>query len=474
MWKGHIIMSNQRSLIRKGSRLDRYLERHYSSEMFTYNKLFGMLIPIVLDNLFIVVISILTTAMISASSQESVSAVSMINPVTTIMWAIISSISVGGTVIVAQYMGSGNQEKIKEASGQVLLATTLVAVISSALLIVFAGSLVDMVFGAADPIVKGKAQDYLVGLSISQVFLAIYCGAFGILRGVGATKLCLKLTIMVNLIHLLLSVLFLNVMKLDIVGTSLSLIVARFIGAVVAILLLMYPKSILRLYPRHILHWNKPIIKSILYLGIPYAMEQIFANASSILVQTYMVQLGTMSIAANAIANSSFGIIYTLGGSVGILATTIVGQSYGAGNKELTRRYGMKMVRLATVCTVVSIVVVYPFLPYIYRLYLAPTETITLIKQLFWILVIPMPFLWAPSNILPSVLRATGDMAFTSIVSLITLWAIRVGLGYFFAIVLGFGLPGAWICGAIEWAVRGLIFYLRYRSDAWLMRKTIE
>ena len=48
------------------------------------------------------------------------------------------------------------------------------------------------------------------------------------------------------------------------------------------------------------------------------------------------------------------------------------------------------------------------------------------------------------------------------------MWVIRVGLGYVFAIPLGLGLPGVWICMCLEWAVRTAVFWKRFSGDKWL------
>lgn len=111
---------------------------------------------------------------------------------------------------------------------------------------------------------------------------------------------------------------------------------------------------------------------------------------------------------------------------------------------------------------------------FILKLYKAPEETISYIYQLLMIGVIPMPFFWSLSNIMPSVLRSAGDATYTSVVSLITMWTIRVGLGYICAITWNLGIQGIWICMGLEWAIRSLIFYLRYRSEVWLQKNTIE
>jgi putative MATE family efflux protein len=454
--------------------MDQFFERQFGSSLFTYGQIFAMLLPLVLDQFFINLIGLLTTAMISSSSQESVSAVSLVSPLYMMIFAIFNAISVGGTVVVAQYKGRGDKEKIQAASGQVMLATATVAVVSCILLMTCADILVRFIFGAADPIVIEKARGYLVGVAISQIFLSFYMGAFAVFRGMGEAKICLRLTIIINLIHLLASMLFLNVMHLDILGTTLSLNIARFIGGVIAVWLLMRPKSILQVRLRHIVQVDHAILKSVFKLGIPFALEQMFFNGGSMLVQTYIVQLGTISIAANAVTNSAFSIVYSAGLAVGTLATTVIGQCSGAGDKVLARRYGAKMIHLGTVIVLLSIVVLLPLMPVILKLYQAPEETLSIIYTLLFTAIIPMPFFWSVSNIMPCVLRSAGDSTYSSIVSLITMWIIRVGLGYVFAILLDFGVQGVWICMGIEWAVRTLVFYLRYRTDVWLTKKTIE
>ncbi len=461
-------------VIKSLSWADHFLERHLSSNLFTYRQIFSMLIPLILDQLFINSISLLTTAMISSSSQESVTAVSLVAPLSTMLYAVFSSISVGGTVVIAQYMGRGNQYKIREATGQILLASLVIAVLSCIILVMFSDSLIRIVFGAADPVVIKKASQYLIGVAISQIFLSVYLGSFAVFRGMGAAKICLRLTVIINLIHLLASMLLLNVLQLDILGTALSLNIARLFGCIVAILMLMKPNGILRIRPGHILRIDLPILRSIFRLGLPFTLEQLFFSGGSMLVQTFIVQLGTISTAANAITNSAFAVLYSAGIAVGTLAATVVGQCSGSGDKALTCRYGAKMIWLGTVISILSIVIFFPLMPLLLKLYHAPRETLTLIYRLLIIAIIPMPFFWSMSNIMPSILRSAGDSLFSSVVSLITMWIVRVGLGYVFAISLGLGVPGVWICMGIEWGVRTFIFYLRYRSKEWLSKKAIS
>ena len=69
---------------------------------------------------------------------------------------------------------------------------------------------------------------------------------------------------------------------------------------------------------------------------------------------------------------------------------------------------------------------------------------------------------------LPSVMRSAGDASYASYFSLVTMWVVRVGLGYLMAIPMGLGLEGVWIAMCIEWAVKTVAFGLRFHGEKWL------
>lgn len=432
-----------------------------------------MLGPLILDQFFVYLISMLTTSMISTSGQDSVSAVSLVGPITMILMNISASISAGGTVVVAQYKGRGDEQKMREAGGQVVMATCLTTIVVSTLLMVFAHPLVNLLFHSAEPIVQQKAAEYLIGFSISVIPFSLYQGSFAVMRGVGDTKTCLRLTVIINFIHLFASMLFINVLKMDIWGTSLSYILARIIGGAVAIYLLMNHKGIISVSLKEILRVDFSMLKFIFRMGIPYSIEQIFFNGGTLIAQTYMVQLGTAAIAANAIANSAVNLLYGAPFAVGTLSITVIGQCIGARNPDLARTYGKKLHWLGTLIVILSVAVLVPLMPFILWLYHPEPEAMALLPALVWISAIPMPFLWTFSYITPNIIRSAGDANFSSIASLVIMWVVRVGLGYL-AVIFGYGLNGVWVCMILEWAVRAVVFGLRFHGKAWLTKKAID
>ena len=126
------------------------------------------------------------------------------------------------------------------------------------------------------------------------------------------------------------------------------------------------------------------------------------------------------------------------------------------------------MVLLSAELVIVTILCLVPFMPQILMLYQAPPETMSLIYSLLIIALAAMPFVWPVSFIMPCVMRATGDARFSSYFALITKWVIRVGLGYIFSISMGLGVQGVWYSMILEWAVRSVVFWIRYKSDVWM------
>lgn len=451
-----------------------FLERQFGSSMFTSKEFFKILGPVILDQFFVYFISMVTVSMVSASSQDSVSAVSLVNPIIFLAMALFGAVASGGTVVVAQYKGKNDPEKVRQAAGQATLATFIVALIVGLCCFFFAEPIISWLFGSAEAAVKEKCVEFLSGMGISMIPFAFYSAAFAALRGVGASKTCLWLTIMINVVHFLLSILLLNILHLDIWGTVLSYILARFIGGMIALYLLMTKRGIMQVRVRDILKVNPKLMITIARMGVPVAMEQAFYNGGNIIVQSYLVQLGGIAVAANAIASSAFSLIYACGFAVSTVSLTIVGQCIGAGEVALARRYGSRMEWLGnTICTL-SVVILMPLMPLLLSLYAPQPETLPTIYQVMWIGCAFMPFVWSGANVMPNTLRAAGDATYTSVTSLVCMWAVRVFSGYALAIWCGLGIYGVWISMGLEWLVKTVAFRIRFRGDAWCSKKVVE
>ena len=453
--------------------VDHFFDKQFSTPMFSHKKFFGILGPSVLDQVSIYLIEMLATAMISASSQDSVSAVSLVGPILFLSMALYCAVANGGTVVVAQYKGKGDQDQVNLAAGQTVTATVVVAAVVMILQIALAQPMVYGLFGSAGEVICDKAIMYLVGHSVTYIMFGIFQASFSVLRGLGDSKGCLYLTVIINVVFLVLSVLFLNVMHLDILGTILAYFLARVIGVIAALYFLLKKRDDLRVRWRDILSFNGKIQKSIFKMGIPFAVEQLFYNGGTLISQAYMVQLGTAAVAANAIANSLFMLASAPGFAVAALALTVVGQCVGADRIDLAKHYGPRLDWLGNGLVTAAALVIIPLMPLMLQMYAPEAETLPLIYPLMLIGTAFLPLFWGGANILPQTIFAAGDATFMSVASLICMWVMRVGVGYLLALPLGLGINGVWIAMGLEWVLKTVVFKLRFKGTKWYSKKVV-
>ncbi|MBR7149773.1 MAG: MATE family efflux transporter, partial [Oscillospiraceae bacterium] len=80
--------------------------------------------------------------------------------------------------------------------------------------------------------------------------------------------------------------------------------------------------------------------------------------------------------------------------------------------------------------------------------------------------------LWVPAFMIPGFLRAAGDAGYTMLASVGSMWLVRVLFAYIFGIVMGYGLAGIWFAHSVlDWIVRSVLYYYRYRSGRWQLKR---
>ncbi|MDD3244437.1 MAG: MATE family efflux transporter, partial [Eubacteriales bacterium] len=137
------------------------------------------------------------------------------------------------------------------------------------------------------------------------------------------------------------------------------------------------------------------------------------------------------------------------------------------------RFYTRPVVRPDAIAYLVADLPLLPAYPLLIRMFSAPQELIwgiflvTLVGGIF------QPLCWAQSFIIPSALRAAGDAKYTSIVALITMWTVRVVLGYVLGVVLKMEILGVFLAMEIEWGIRAIIFSRRLKGNKWYAHKLI-
>ncbi|MEK4292183.1 MATE family efflux transporter [Paenibacillus sp. FSL R5-0914] len=451
----------------------RFLEKYFSGESLDYRHMIALFIPILVDQAFIVGLNLVNTAMISSSGVAAISAVNMIDSLNLFLISVFIAVSTGGTVVVAQYKGSGNSLMVSKATAGATSSVSLMAFVIGMFGILFHNPLLNLLFGAASPEVMHNARIYLIGSCISYLGIAVVEAVCGALRGIGRTRASLALSLIMNLVYVLLNLVFINLLHMGVLGMTISINIARYLGAICALYYLFRMDNELHIRIRDLLVVQFSMLKKIMFIGMPFAAEQMFFNGGKILTQVFIVSLGTYALATNAIASSFAGIMQIPGNALSLTIITVVGQCMGSNNVKDARKFIKSFLVASSLSFVVMGLLVMPFFHPLVSMFHPPAE---IVRDIFIIVlintIVQIP-LWSVSFITPSALRAAGDSKFTSIVSMLSMWLFRVVLGYILGIVLDFGLLGVWLAMNCEWGIRGFIFLRRFMGKKWVQHRVI-
>ena len=205
-------------------------------------------------------------------------------------------------------------------------------------------------------------------------------------------------------------------------------------------------------------------------VAAPICLERIVMSAAQIVSTAIVAPLGTVAVAAHALAITAEGVCYMPGYGIGTAATTLVGQSFGANRKDLARRSARMSVALGMVVMGLTGALMFWLAPAVFRLLTPDVAVQELGATSLRIELLAEP-LFAAAIVAMGALRGAGDTLVPSIMNLATMWGVRITLAVLLTPHLG--LSGVWIAMAIELCVRGTLFLVRLLRGRWLERGSL-
>ncbi|WP_242835306.1 MATE family efflux transporter [Ruminiclostridium papyrosolvens] len=200
------------------------------------------------------------------------------------------------------------------------------------------------------------------------------------------------------------------------------------------------------------------ILKPVLYIGLPAGIDSLVFNGGKLLVQTIVASLGTSALAANSIASSTNSLLNIPGNAITIVAVTVVGHYAGAGLKEDLNKIIKKLMVYTMVLLGAVSLVFFPFVHHFLKLYSPAPDVASLALHITYLTLICIPVFWPAAFLLPACLRSTRDVVFVTVISIMSMWVIRVFGGYMLVRFTGLGLMGIWIAWCFDWLTRGIPF----------------
>lgn len=433
--------------------------------------------PVLFEQLFVNLLGTVNAIMAARIGADAVSAVGMVDSINSVVTALFSAMSIGATVVVAQYIGRADRPRAGEAARQALAASALLAVVVALLCVIFRDPLLTALYGKPGEVIEGYMHQYWLITALTYPLTGLTLVASGALRGAGETRLAMQANTLMNVLNVIFGYVLIYGIRLQtewftidihgygVMGAALAISLARLSGALYIFSMLQRYRDILPIRLRGF-RFDFSLLRPVFAIGIPSSLESLAFSGGKLLVQMMLVGMGSAAIAANYIAFSIAELINIPGKALGIAVPTLVGQAMGRGSEEEAERDMWYVLKLAWIAMACIGVVCFPFAGKLVGLYARDAQTLALGTTLVQ-MNCAFLFLYPTTFVLPYAFKGAGDARYTVMTTLIGMFLFRICLAYVFGIFWGWGVVGVWLGIVADWFVRSALYLHRLFSGSW-------
>lgn len=437
---------------------------HY---LFSNRELANLIGPLVIEQLLAVFVGMADSIMVANVGEAAVSGVSLVDNIMILIINIFAALATGGAVVAGQYIGRKDEKSACKAATQLVWFVSLSAV--AIMILVYFGKdiILNQVFGHITAEVKGHADIYLLIVTASIPFIALYNGGAAIFRAMGNSQVSMRVSLLMNAINVTGNAILVFGLRIGTAGVAIPTLISRMVAAIVITVLLCNQTRILHIERTLKIRFDGRMIRKILAIGVPNGLENSMFQLGKILVLSLVSTFGTYAIAANAVSNAIALFQILPGMAISLAITTVISQCVGANDYEQVHYYLKKLLVIIYVAMVGTVALIFLALPLILKAYNLSDQTAAAATNIIHFHGISAMIIWPLSFALPAAYRAAGDAKACMYTSIVSMWIFRIGFSYLVGKYMGLGVFGVWVAMVIDWVVRAICFIIRYFNGKW-------
>lgn len=440
-------------------------------------------IPAVLAEISSIAMQYIDAAMVGSMGANASAAIGLVSSTTWLFGGLCIAAATGFSVQVAQLVGAGRDGDARRVLRQAVLCTLTFGLLLSAIGIGISRRLPVWLGGEAD--VCADASRYFLVYACALPASQIRQMAGSMLQCSGNMRIPSKLNIMMCVLDVVLNSLLIFPSRqvailhmqiwlpgagLGVMGAALGTALSEVVTAAFMLYAACFRSGHLRLERHGNWRLDGNCLKLAVRLAMPMAFEHMILCGAQIAGTRIVAPLGTVSVAANSLAVTAESLCYMPGYGISAAATTLVGQSIGAGKPRLAKCYAGLSVALGASVMACTGCLMFFGAPYMFSILTPDVQIRTLGAKVLRIEAFAEP-LFAVSIVAAGALRGAGDTLVPSIMNLASMWGVRITASFLLA--PRFGLAGVWTAMCVELCVRGVLFLIRLMRGKWLERKMV-
>ncbi|MEG0846986.1 MAG: MATE family efflux transporter [Niameybacter sp.] len=435
--------------------------------------LFLLTWPIIVELLLQMLIGNVDQMMISRHSQTAVAAIGNVNQIMNLLIITFNIITMATTILVTQYLGSNNKEKVSEIYSLATYTNLFFSGVIGLLMVVFHKPMFNMMGMPAELYADATIYIVIVGglICLQGVFMS-YAAIF---RSNGLMKQTMIISMVINVINVVGNFIFLNGIlgfpELGVTGVALSSVISRLIG-VILVMWLFKKKLDAKISLKYLRPFPKDTLKRLLKIGVPSAGESLSYDIAQVCILACVNRMGTYVIATRVYSNMIGNLSCIYSAAISSAIQIVVGHLIGAGDVDDADELVRKSLRPTVLISLGIAVLFYLGSDLLFGLFTKDPAMLALGKQIMFIQI----FLEVGRTFNLVIIRsmqAVGDIKYPVVIGIVSMWGIAALLSYVLGIVFNMGLVGVWIAMALDELIRAVLVYRRWRKGTWRGRALI-
>jgi putative MATE family efflux protein len=420
-------------------------------------------IPSILAQISATVMFFIDASMVGHLGAKASAAIGLVETTGWLVGGLASAANMGFSVQVAHFIGANDFEAARRVLRQSMVCCFIWALMTSLISVIIAPFLPYWMGGSEE--IARDASIYFAIFGLAGIFFQAEGLAGSMLKCSGNMKIPSMLNIGMCVMDVLFNYIFIYILDLGVMGAAIGTGVAMLITAGLMLYFLLVKSKMLSLVGRPGSFKPKSdTISTAFKIGAPMGLQHLLMGGAYVVSTMIVAPLGTIAIAAHSLAITVESLCYMPGYGIAEAATTLVGQGIGAGQKLLTRSFARMSVGLGIAVMTVMGVLMWIFAPELMSLMSPVEEVIAQGTQVLRIEAWAEP-MFAAAIVTNGVFIGAGDTIIPAIMSLVSMWAVRLTLAA--SLAPKYGLKGVWMAMATELTFRGSIFLFRLFKGNW-------
>lgn len=429
--------------------------------------LFKMSLPIFVELLLQLLVGNIDQIMVSHYSQASVAAIVNGNQIMNIIIITMNMLSMATTVVLTQCLGAEDDHKSNQLCVLSMMVIGAVSVLSTCVALFFNRPIFR--FMNIDSAILHETCLYLMIVGGFSLVQGLYLNFAAILRSHTRLKEVMAVSILMNVLNIIGNAILINGLfgfpRLGIVGAAISTVISKTIGLVcIYIVFRKYTKIELKF--KYLKQGSKEMLFKLLKIGIPSGAENFSYNLSQICILSIINPYGAAVTATKGYCSllANFAYVYAI--AISEAVQIVIGYLLGGGKVEEVEKKVWWTLKISIAVCVGMMFIIWLFSPSVLGIFTQDGEMLSLGRQVLFIDIF-LEFGRAINILMTKSLISVGEIKLPICVGISFHWAVALLLSHIFGGVLHLGLQGIWVAMAIDECSRGLIYFLRFRTNKW-------